>query len=142
LIKKKVIFGMSILAIVMTMTIQSPVSTIILSNQAGTPASDQPPVIVCSGIVNTATAGLAGYDPDGTVISVKVTWGDGMSESSNIWNYCTNVSDFVKPPQLGHIFTHQYANPGNYYIVISLIDNAGLATSMSWQVTSGVPTSV
>src|SRR5260370_29963600 len=70
-------------------------------------SSDQPPVEQCAIWTYGPSgnlAGLGGYDPDGSIVSGSVNWGDGSTDSSTVWNYSCG-SNLVVTQQFGHLFT-------------------------------------
>lgn len=64
------------------------------------------------------------YDPDGSIVSYRWDFGDGTTE-------------------LGAVITHTYQYPGDYTVVLTVTDNAGLSSSVSQvvQVTYGADVS-
>ena len=86
---------------------------------------DQPPTLTLTG-PTSATAGtattisLSSSDPDGTVSTVKVDWGDG-----NIDTVATSATSA----------SHNYSAPGSYTITVTVTDNSGITTQKTTTVT-------
>src|SRR5207253_4228010 len=80
--------------------------------------NDQPPTVALTSVSpnpsitgQTVTANLSASDPDGSVVSITVNWGDGTS----VHNLAgTATSD-----------THAYSAAGNFTITILATDNSG-----------------
>ena len=99
--------------------------------------NDRPPVVSITNIspnpVNTGvlvTATFTATDPDGTISSIMVNWGDGTAVDTLAG---TATSD-----------THTYASPGSFTITVTATDNSGstgqATGSITVNVVVGVPT--
>ncbi|TMI20092.1 PKD domain-containing protein [Candidatus Bathyarchaeota archaeon] len=124
-------------------TSQSFTITVTATNSAG-PGSgtttevvnDQPPVVTVSSITppspfvgESVTVSFTATDPDGTVASISVNWGDGTALDSLPG---TAISD-----------THVYSVGGTFTMIITATDNSGSTGQASGSITTvlvGVPT--
>ncbi len=88
------------------------------------PVSDIPPVSDFAFNPSTPTVGqlvffngLLSHDPDGTIDSYSWNFGDGSSSIS------------TTPNQLNAQVQHPFSTPGNFYVTLTVTDNAGLTGS-------------
>lgn len=94
-----------------------------MSNAVAFNPADQPPVASLSVTPNSGAAplsvtasGSASGDPDGSITSSKIDFGDGTVAS-------------------GLTATHTYQNPGKYTVTLTVTDNAGLFASTQSRIT-------
>lgn len=84
---------------------------------------DQPPVLTINQLSPTATntgqtvtISFSATDPDGTISSFTINWGDGSAPDMLS---ATSTSD-----------THSYAKPGSFTIIITATDNSGSSSQL------------
>jgi len=95
--------------------------------------NDRSPSVAISGVTPnpantgaTVNANFSATDPDGTISSISVNWGDG-SLPDNIPG--TTTSD-----------AHSYASPGSFTITVTATDNSGSTGQSTGSVTVQTPT--
>ncbi len=95
--------------------------------------NDRPPSVTISGVApNPANTGatvnvnFSATDPDGTISSISVNWGDG-SPPDNLPGTATSDA-------------HSYASPGSFTMTVTATDNSGSTGQSTGSVTVQTPT--